>query len=308
MMRATVRVPATSANLGPGFDCLGLALDLHNTITLDVLTRPADPLVIVRGEGYERLPRTGRNLALRAAQRLLRAATPDLFVARLTLDNAIPVSAGLGSSAAAIIGAMLAANALAGSPWRHDELLRAALELEPHPDNLAPALCGGFTVAVLDTSGQPLVAALPPPRGLRAVVLTPELAISTRHSRATLPPQVSHADAAYTVGRAALLVASLLTQRHELLGAAMDDRLHQTYRAAAYPAMPAIIAAAVQAGASGAALSGSGPSILALCAGPTGPVGTAMQEAAAREGLAARVYHLDIAEQGATVLSMAKPH
>lgn len=304
MMRAVVRVPATSANLGPGFDCLGLALALHNTVTLDVLPRTAEPSIHVRGEGQERLPRTGRNLALRAAQRVLRGAGSNLFVARLALENIIPVSAGLGSSAAAIAGAMLAANALAGSPLSPEELLRAALELEPHPDNLAPALYGGFTVAVLAADGTPLVAALPPPRGLRAVVLTPNLAISTHHSRTTLPSQVPHADAAYTVGRAALLVAGLLTGRHDLLGPAMEDRLHQPYRAAAYPAMPHIIAAARQAGARGAALSGSGPSILALCDGPTSPVGAAMREAAARQGLESRLHELEIVEQGATVVSI----
>src|SRR5205823_8291945 len=112
MTRVIVRVPATSANLGPGFDCLGLALDLHNTVTLDAVPRPVEPAVVVHGEGRDRLPRGGRNLALRAAQRVFRAATTTLFVSRIALANAIPVGGGLGSSAAAIAGAMIAANAL----------------------------------------------------------------------------------------------------------------------------------------------------------------------------------------------------
>ena len=305
MRRAVVRVPATSANLGPGFDCLGLALDLHNTVTLDVVARPVEPMVDVRGEGRGRLPRTSRNLALRSAQRVLQASGKGLFVARIALDNLIPVSGGLGSSAAAIGGAMVAANALVDGYFSRDEILRMALEFEPHPDNLAPALYGGLTVAVLDAAGCPLVAALPPPAGLRAVVLTPALAISTHQSRATLPAMVSHADAAYNVGRAALLVASLLTGRHGLLAQAMDDRLHQPYRAATYPAMPSIAAAALEAGACGAALSGSGPSILALCDGPTAAVAAAMQQAATAAGLDTRLpREMEIVAAGATVLSV----
>lgn len=304
MRRAVVRVPATSANLGPGFDCLGLALDLHNTVTLDVVSRPTEPVVDVYGEGRGRLPRNGRNLALRSAQRVLQAAGRGLFVARIALTNEIPVSGGLGSSAAAIAGAMVAANALVDGRFALHELLHLALEFEPHPDNLAPALHGGLTVSVLDADGTPLVVALPPPAGLRAVVLTPNLAISTHQSRATLPPTVPHADAAYNVGRAALLVAALLTGRHDLLRPAMDDRLHQTYRAAAYPAMPSVIVAALAAGASGAALSGSGPSILALCAGPTDAVADAMHAAAAQAGLDARMRELDIVTAGATVTSV----
>jgi homoserine kinase len=306
MRRAIVRVPATSANLGPGFDCLGLALELHNTITLDAVPHTVEPAIVVHGEGRGRLPRTGRNLALRAAQQVFRRAPTSLFVSRMALDNAIPVGGGLGSSAAAIAGAMVAANALIADPFPLDEILRMALDLEPHPDNLAPALCGGFTVAVLTDDGRPLVATLPPPPGLRAVVLTPDRAISTHQSRAALPATVPHADATYTVGRASLLVASLLTGRHDLLGAAMDDRLHQPYRAAAYSALPAIIDAALQAGAAGAALSGSGPSILALCAGPTTAVADAMQQAATRAGLTARARELAIVTAGATVVSLSR--
>src|SRR2546430_8284452 len=166
MIRAVVRVPATSANLGPGFDCLGLALDLHNTVTLDAVPRPVEPTVVVQCEGGDRLPRSGRNLALRAAQRVFRAATTTLFVSRIALDNAIPVGGGLGSSAAAIAGAMVAANALIADPFPPHEILRMALAFEPHPDNLAPALCGGLTVAGLTGDGRPLVVALPPPAGL----------------------------------------------------------------------------------------------------------------------------------------------
>jgi homoserine kinase len=135
-------------------------------------------------------------------------------------------------------------------------------------------------------------------------VLTPEQSISTHQSRAALPPTVPHADAAFNVGRAALLVAALLTGRVDLLRPGMDDRLHQTYRAATYPAMPAIIGAALDAGAAGAALSGSGPSILALCAGPTAPVAAAMAAAAHTEGLSARVRELQIAAAGAAVVTV----
>lgn len=302
MTCVTVRAPATSANLGPGFDCLGVALDLHNTVMLDLASgddAAPQPRIIVRGEGGDRLPRDGRNLTLRAVERVLRAAGDERAVARLEIDNAIPVGGGLGSSAAAIAGGMVAANALLPAPFSREELLRLALELEPHPDNLAPAFYGGFTVAVLDDDGRPLVAALPPPTGLSVVVLTPAQTVSTHQSRAALPRMVAHADAAYTAGRAALLVSALLTGRHDLLREGMRDRLHQPYRAPTIAAMPEAIAAALDAGASGAALSGSGPSILALCAGPTAPVAAAMVSAAKRAGVAARVRELTITPTGA---------
>ncbi len=304
-MRVTVRVPATSANLGPGFDCLGLALDLYNTVTLDLASHPAQPYVDVRGEGQDRLPRNERNLALRSAQRILHAGAPGLFVQRVALDNNIPVGGGLGSSAAAIAGAMVAANAAVHPPFATDELLRVALEFEPHPDNLAAAFYGGLTVAALGADGRPIVAPLSPPPGLRAVVLTPDRGVSTHQSRAALPRAVAHADAAYTVGRAALLVAALLTGRHELLRRAMEDRLHQPYRVPDGSPSAAIMAAALEAGASGTALSGSGPSILALCAGPTAPVAAAMRACAARSGLTVRVRELTIVATGAMVTALS---
>src|SRR5436305_88488 len=133
MTRDVVRLPSASALLGPGFDCLGLALDLHNTVTLDAVPRPVEPAVVVHGEGRDRLPRTGRNLALRAAQRVLRGATTTLFVSRIALDNVIPVGGGLGSSAAAIAAAMPAAHALIADPFPPGAILPMALEFEPHP-------------------------------------------------------------------------------------------------------------------------------------------------------------------------------
>jgi homoserine kinase len=302
MNRVTVRIPATSANLGPGFDCLGIAVSLFNHITLDVVNRPVEPQVAIRGEGKDRLPRNSRNLALRAAQRVLRTASKDVFVASITLENAIPVGGGLGSSAAAIVGGMVAANHLTGEALSMEELLSLALEYEPHPDNLAPALYGGMTVAVTASSGKPVVCALPPPRGLKTLVLTPDQAISTHQSRATLPATIPFGDAAFNVGRSSLLVACLLTGCYDKLALAMEDRLHQTYRAAAYPPMPVILQAALEAGACGAALSGSGPSILALYTGSGERIAAAMTAAAASTGLRSVTRDLEIVAGGAGVV------
>ncbi len=302
MNRVTVRVPATSANLGPGFDCLGLALSLYNHVTLDVVGKPVEPQVTVRGEGKDRLPRTSRNLALRAAQRMLRTSSKSMFVAAITLENAIPVGGGLGSSAAAIIGAMVAANHLTGETLGRQDLLALALEYESHPDNLAPALFGGLTVSILAQEGRPVVCAVPPPPGLRAVVLTPNQSISTHQSRATLPATIPYADAVFNVGRSSLLIASLLTGNYDNLAPAMEDRLHQSYRATAYPPMPAILRAALNAGARGAALSGSGPSILALHDGPGDRIAAAMTEAAMAAGLQAITRDLEIVPCGASVV------
>ncbi len=302
--RVVVKTPATSANLGPGFDCLGLALDLYDILTLETAPRDGHAQVIVHGEGRDRLPCNERNLALRAAQRVLRAAGAELHVARLTMKNAIPIGGGLGSSAAAIIGGVVAANHAAGSPFDAYDLLRFALEIENHGDNLAPALHGGVVVVALD-NGRPIIAPLPPPPGLRAVVLTPDLSISTHQSRATLPRAVPHGDAAFNTARSALLVAALSTGDYKLLGTAMEDRLHQPQRGTAFPLLPAAIAAAREAGAYGAALSGSGPSVLALCGESTDVVKEAMRAVTAAAGFRCTVRELAIVAHGAAILDDA---
>ena len=266
----TVVVPATSANLGPGFDALGLALGLYDEVSVRVVAQPGLS-VEVDGEGAAQLPRDGSHLvarALLAALDRFGAVPPGLAVRCV---NAIPQGRGLGSSAAAIVAGVLAGAKLAQGqlaqgerPVEQPEVLALASELEGHPDNVAACLLGGFTIAWTD-QGSAHAVRLDPAPGLEAVVFVPSAGLATSMARGLLPPTVPHRDAAHAAGRAALLVEAL-TRRPELLMAATEDRLHQPYRA---PAMVASAALVERLRADGvpAVVSGAGPSVLALGVG-----------------------------------------
>ncbi len=298
MQQVTVRVPASSANLGPGFDTLGLALCLYNRMTVGLSDGPTR--VEVRGEGEGVLESGPDNLVVRAAHRLyaeVGQAPPPLSV---RLENAIPVSRGLGSSSTAIVGGLAAANALLGDPLDRDAVLGLAVELEGHADNVAPALCGGLQVCCVTPSGL-LRVPVHPPAGLRAVVCIPDARVSTERARRALPDHYSRADAVYNISRAALLVAALSTGRLDVLRPAMEDRLHQPYRASLVPGFTAAVEAALAAGASGACLSGSGSTMLALCTGGETAIGEAMATAVRAAGSDARWLALEVDSDGAVV-------
>jgi homoserine kinase len=296
--RVRVRVPASTTNLGPGFDTLGLALALHNRIGLELSRGPVR--VEISGEGAGVLETDERNLAYRAAQRLYRELGRETPGLRVRLENAIPVSRGLGSSSTAIVGGLLAANALAGEPLDREALLRLAVEMEGHPDNVTPALLGGFQVTSLTPEGL-IHLRIPTPAGLRAVVCIPDLAVSTAEARAVLPAQYSRDDAVFNLGRVALLVAGLLTGQTDVLRPSMEDRIHQPYRARLVPGFEAAVRAALEAGAAGACLSGSGSTILALTAANEAAVGGAMTAAVRAAGVESRWLALDVDDAGAVV-------
>jgi homoserine kinase len=285
---ATARIPASTANLGPGFDCLGLALDLYNTVTLS-LAAVTD--VTVTGEGVGRLPGTPANLVLRAAARLAQEAGVPIPGWRLEQHNEIPLSSGLGSSAAAIVGGLLACDRLLGLETPAEDLLQLATAIEGHPDNVAPALYGGLTVCAQD-GDQIHCLRLPEPEGLHVAVAIPEFEVSTAEARAALPEIYPRETAVYNVTHACLTLAALCRGRYDLLGAAMQDRLHQPYRLPLVPGLAAVIEAARAAGAAGAALSGSGPAVAAFCEGKYDSVAEAMQAAFLREGLRCRLLWL----------------
>jgi len=296
-MIAHVRVPATSANLGPGFDALGLALALYNELTL----AEADGVTVsVRGEGRGQLPATDANIVARAARTLFEAAGRRFTGVAIECVNAIPLSRGLGSSAAAWIGGMLGANAVAGTPLDRAALLALAARAEGHPDNVAAALHGGLTVSC-ETPAGVIAVSVPLPDTIRWVVLIPELTSATVDARAVLPPTVSRADAVFNIQRASLLLASLQTKRGDLLQAAMHDRLHQPYRLKLFPWMPAVVAAAREAGALGCVLSGGGPALLAAVAEDPGGVGRAMTAALSAAGVPGQARALDVDTTGAVV-------
>ena len=269
--RISVEAPASTANLGAGYDCLGLALSMVDRIDLEVRSwsRGAVELT-VEGEGAGELPEDRSNRFVRGLEAVfeeMRGPLPEGVGWRVRMRNDIPLTRGLGSSAAATVGGMLAANTLLGEPLTAHDLLRLATAIEGHPDNAAAALFGGFTVAARVGDGpddQIEALRFDAPRDLRAILFIPERRLSTADMRRALPATVPLADAVANVGRVALGVAGLATGRHELLRALTVDRLHEQYRAAAFPELPLLIEAARGAGAIGACLSGAGSTVVAF--------------------------------------------
>jgi homoserine kinase len=260
-----VQVPASSANLGPGFDSLGVALALHDVVTVEV-TGPAGsgPAIECSGEGARTVPQDETHLVYRAMVRGFAAmgvAVPDV---RLSCVNAIPHGRGLGSSSAAIVAGLASARALVvdgAHRMGDDALFQVAADMEGHPDNVAPATYGGFTIAYGDHDGTRAVRLDVDP-SVAFVVLVPERVLETRVARGLLPAEVPHGDAARNAGRAALLVAAL-TGRPDQLMAATEDRLHQQYRAEAMPESAELVAS-LRADGFPAVVSGAGPTVLAM--------------------------------------------
>ena len=298
MSELRIRVPASSANLGPGFDSFALALPLLAEFEL----RPAKAWsVTVEGDGHG-ISVDDDNLFVVAARATAKAAGREIVAQHVTQRSAIPVARGLGSSAAAIVGGAVAANALLGEPFDRRTLLRIASEVEGHADNVAAALYGAFTVALPDEGG-PVATRLVFPRTWRICLLIPGRPLSTEDARAILPSQVSRDDAVFNVAHGAALIAAVMRADGALLALAMADRLHQPARTKLVPALGEIIAAAREAGAFGAALSGAGPSVLAVAPTRLAPrVVAAMEEAASAAGSPGRGRVVRVRAAGAQVL------
>ena len=290
-----VRVPATTANLGSGFDILGLALQVYNLFTLTITSEPGWR---ARVPPNVRLPTDDRNLVFRAARVLFTRVGVTLPGLHLSLTMHIPLARGLGSSSSAIVGGLMAANQLTGNTVDRDALLAMAVALEGHPDNVTPALMGGLTLSY-PVAAQYHYVTLPFPSELTLVVAIPDFELSTAQARAVLPTQVSRADAIFNCSRTALFVHALQSRQYALLAPAMDDRLHQPYRTALVPGMTAAIAAGYAAGAHGVALSGAGPSLLAIAETAPDAVAHALQEAFAHHGVTCRTRPLQADTTGA---------
>jgi len=290
----TVLVPATTANLGPGFDCLGMALDLWNQVQVTPGERPS---VSIHGQGAGELPEDEGNLVYRSMEHLYqsRGAVAPSFTVRCL--NEIPLKRGLGSSAAAIVGGLLAADLLmrrtegggeAEGSLSLEELLDLAVYLEGHPDNVAAALYGGMRLVAQE--GQVLLCSpVPVPEDIHAVLFIPETRIATEDARAVLPDSISWADAVYNTGRVALLVNAMATGRLEDVAYGTQDRVHQPYRQRLFPAMKVIFSGALKGGALGVFLSGSGSTVMALTRGREMTVAYEMAEAARQASVAGDV-------------------
>jgi homoserine kinase len=306
-MNITIRVPATSANLGPGFDSLGLALDLWNET---VITLAIEYTVQVNGEGRERLSGGENNMIIQSAQALAERVGKNLPPFHVDCINRIPLSSGLGSSAAAKLTGLLGANILFGKPLLHNEILDLATEMEGHSDNVAPALLGGLVVSTAEDgkvfahkinieTNQTSLGYLESP--FHITVVLPEFHISTKQARNVLPEYIPMRDAAHNISRAMLVIEAFRNGDLDLLGKAMTDTLHQPYRLSLIPGAEEVMGAAKWAGASAAALSGAGPSIIAFSAKRDPAIGDAMKTAFEQAGLQARILQLRMSNYGAEV-------
>jgi homoserine kinase len=254
------RVPASTSNLGAGFDALGLALEMYLRIGLEIETAFN---IIARGVDAASIPTTPDNLVLRVAKSVASQRNRSLPAFRLTIDNEIPLARGMGSSAAAIIAGITCYELAAEEILSEREIFRYAHEFESHPDNLAAALRGGLVAATKSAEGDVFIAKLRVNDGAKAIVVIPAFELSTEKARAVLPHTYSRKDAVYNIQRSALTVAALTTGNWPLLREAMRDRIHQPYRAALIPGFEEILALATP-GLLGVALSGAGPTVFAL--------------------------------------------
>ncbi|HEX8465654.1 MAG TPA: homoserine kinase [Abditibacterium sp.] len=299
-----IRVPATSANLGPGFDALGVAFRLHNEIQLQESERDS---FSATGEGAEELSHRRDTIAHRAAHRVFAALRLEVAGFHLQLHNRIPFARGLGSSSAAIVGGLVAANECArratGRALSPEKLLDLATEIEGHPDNVAPALLGGLVVAATRENGSVAAVSVPVARFPKFAVWIPDAQLETKVARGVLPSHYSRADAIFNLSRSALLVGALAAGDFSSLSEALRDKIHQDFRAPLVPGFDAISRAALSAGALGVTLSGAGPSILAWMPGETAPIIAAIENAARESNVAGRVEELEVDLSGCQIVN-----
>lgn len=304
--KVTVRVPGTSANCGPGFDCLGLAATIYNDLELTLLEEK-NLTIEAKGDGAETIPADEKNIVWKAAKMILeRSGNAEKFKgAILKMQNNIPMSRGLGSSAAAIVAGLTAANEIVGKPFNRKEILKFATEIEGHPDNVAPAIYGGFTISTVDR-GQVQTFSFLPKLKLKLIVAVPEFPLSTRLARQVLPKSVSLKDAVFNIGRASMLIAALMQGKEKFLSTAFDDALHQPYRTKLVPGMQEVFNAAKKAGAVGVCLSGAGPCLIAFSPIDRhieNNIAVEMVQAFKQNEVQANALILDLDTRGAFVLS-----
>ena len=280
-----VRVPATTANMGPGFDCLGMALDIWNTIVVEPAEADsAAPKVSVSGEGKGSLPTDGGNLVYQSFKRIYDGVGLTAPPVRISCDNRITLGRGLGSSAAAVVGGLLAGSEYSGANLTRERILQLAAEIEGHPDNAGAAIMGGCRIVVSDGDGY-LTEPVNVPDELKAVLFVPDVPMATDEARGLLPNMVDRQDAVFNIGRTALLVNALASGNLRHLEIATEDMLHQPARQKIFFPMKNIFRAAMAAGALGVFLSGAGSSVLALALDREYTIGYEMADAAMKSGV-----------------------
>jgi len=301
-MKIHVTVPATTANLGPGFDALGLALNLWNEANF-TFREDGKISLTVEGEGAGKLPLDETNLVAEAALQLFEFVGKPCPGLQIECLNRVPLGSGMGSSSAALLTGMLGANGLLGSPLTDEQILKLAIETEGHPDNVAPAMLGGLVASIVH--GDRVFSMRLPAKANRGSIFTtialPDFDFPTHHARAILPKVVDRQDAIFNISRAILVTEALRTGNVELLGIAMKDSLHQPYRLPLIPGAVDALEAAKVAGADAVALSGAGPGLIAFSSQVIPEIGAAMKQAFEKAGLAARIFELATSYEGAEV-------
>lgn len=298
-LSATVHVPATTANIGPGFDCLGAALTLYNRFQFTAAE--SGVTIQVTGSEAARVNTDETNLAYRAFQQVYQHLGQAPIGVAIQIELGVPLARGLGSSSTAIVGGLLGANALAGSPLSPQALMDLAVEIEGHPDNVVPALQGGCQLAVAN-AGQWTICPVPWDAQIVPIVAIPNFELSTAEARRVLPSQYSRADAIYNTAHLGLLLRALETGNTAWLAAALGDRIHQPYRQSLIRGYDAVQAAAMQAGAWGVVISGAGPTMLALGSPETASaIAEAMSTTWRTEGIEVEALPLSLDTQGAWV-------
>jgi homoserine kinase len=298
--RVVVDVPATTANLGPGFDCLGAALDLNNRFAMRRIEGGGERFeLIIEGSEGSHLRGGPENLVYRAAQRVWKAAGLEPVALEARVRLAVPPARGLGSSATAIVAGLMGANALVGEPLSKEKLLELAIDIEGHPDNVVPSLLGGLCMTAKAASQRWRVVRCEWTSSVKAVVAIPSIRLSTSEARRAMPKTIPVSDAVVNLGALTLLLQGLRTGNGDLISDGMHDRLHEPYRWRLIKGGDQVKQAAMDAGAWGCAISGAGPSVLALCAEDKGmAVSRAMVRAWEAAGVASRAPVLNLQTTG----------
>ena len=272
-MKVTVKVPATSANLGPGFDCLGLALPIYNTLTIEETVLPGTGVEInLMSEGdnidemiFDNVPKDENSIVYKAVEMLYNSIGQEPSELRINIQSQIPITRGLGSSASVVVGGLIAANKLLGSPADTTALLSIATEVEGHPDNVAPAILGGFVMSSREDDGSIITEKLNWPEEWDITVCIPDFELSTNIARSVLPESVPLQDAVFNAKHLAMFIQAINTKDVKLMKNALHDRLHQPYREKLIPGMKEIMEAFIhEDNVIGTVLSGAGPSILVI--------------------------------------------
>jgi len=296
-----VCVPGTTANCGPGFDAVGMACTIYNELQL-TLSEQSDLVIDVQGEGKDIIPNDERNIVWQAIEKVLRRTGKRFKGAHIQMNNQIPLARGLGSSAAAIVAGLIAANAATGNQLSNQDVFELATEFEGHPDNVAPAIFGGITLSAV-RNGKPRCLRFVSPAKLDMVVAIPEFSLSTKAARQVLPQTVPFQDVVFNISRTALLVGALCKGEFEHLRCALEDKIHQPYREQLIPGMQAVFQAAIDMGAFGAVISGAGPCLMAFTHEKSQRIGEAMTNAFKAHNIKSTYRVLNIDNTGAKILA-----